>query len=84
MSTPPIAGSGDGTRPTTSGGTDNVGAGEKFGATKTAAGESKAGPAHTERMPAKRTIASTREDDSAAFGLTEDLTPSRNTEDGAA
>jgi hypothetical protein len=31
-------------------------------------------------MPAKRTVETTRHDDSAAFDLNEDLTPSSNTE----
>ena len=81
MSNPPVAGTGDGTRPTTSGGADNIGAGEKLSTAKTAAGESPSGPAPEENMPAKRTVASTKEDESAAFGLTEHLTPSRNAED---
>lgn len=80
MSNPPVTGTGDGTRPTTSGGVDNIGAGEKFSTTKTAAGESTSGPAPTEHMPAKRTVETTRHDDSAAFELTEDLTPARNPE----
>ena len=78
MSNPPVTGTGDGTRPTTSGGVDNIGAGEKFSTTKTAAGESPSGPAPAEHMPAKRTVETTRHDDSASFGLTEDLTPSPN------
>lgn len=80
MSNPLVTGTGDGTRPTTSGGVDNIGAGEKFSTAKTAAGESPSGPEPTDHMPAKRTVETTRHDDSAPFGLTEDLTPSRNPE----
>jgi hypothetical protein len=84
MSTPPIAGSGDGTRPTTSGGVDNNGAGEKFTATKNAAGEDVSGPAPQERMQAKRKdVEASRHDDSADFNLREDLTPVPNKEDPA-
>ena len=67
MSNTPMAGTGDGTRPTTSGGVDNIGAGEKFSETKTGAGESASGAAPTEHMPAKRTVASTKEEETAAL-----------------
>ncbi|MDM0032127.1 hypothetical protein QTI33_08255 [Variovorax sp. J22P271] len=80
MSTPPVTGTGDGTRPTTSGGVDNIGAGEKFSSTKKATGETPSGPAPGGHMPAKRTVETTRHDDSAAFELKEDLTPARNHE----
>jgi hypothetical protein len=82
MSTPSIAGSGDGTRPTTSGGADNIGAGEKFTSRKNAAGEDISGPAPQERMQAKRkNVEASRHDDSADFNLREDLTPVSNKED---
>ena len=72
-----MKGSGDGTRPTTDGGADNIGAGEKFTTTKNAAGEDVSGPAPSERMQHKKSDAEgTRHDDSAAFNLHEDLTPS--------
>lgn len=69
--------SGDGTRPTTDGGTDNIGAGEKFTTTKNAAGEDVSAPAPQERMQDKKSDAEgTKHDESAAFRLHEDLTPS--------
>ena len=72
-----IKDSGDGTRPTTDGGTDNIGAGEKFTPTKNAVGEDVSGPAPKERMQDKSSdAAGTERDDSAAFDLHEDLTPS--------
>jgi hypothetical protein len=80
-SNPSVTGSGDGSRPTTSGGVDNIGGGEKFSSNKNAAGEDVSGPAPQERMQAKRKNALARKrDDSAAFGLTEDLTPQTNRE----
>ncbi len=81
MSPRPIKGSGDGTRPSTSGGVDNMGAGESFTGKKTAAGGDVSGPAPHERMQDKRiNVESTKHEDSAAFGLTEDLTPETNQE----
>ena len=81
MSNRPATGSGDGTRPATSGGVDNMGGGESFSGRKTAAGEDVSGPAPTERMQDKRKdVEATKEDDSAAFGLNEDLTPESNRE----
>ncbi|MEJ7688562.1 MAG: hypothetical protein WKG52_17180 [Variovorax sp.] len=74
-----IDNSGDGTRPTTDGGTDNIGAGEKFLSTTNAAGENVSGPAPAERMGNKRKDAeAAKHDDSAAFDLKEDLTPETN------
>lgn len=71
-----VKGSGDGTRPTTDGGTDNIGAGESFTGKKNAAGEDVAGPAPTERKQSKRSDAEgAKTDESAAFNLHEDLTP---------
>jgi hypothetical protein len=82
MSNIPIAGFGDGTRPTTSGGVDNMGGAEKFSAHKNEAGEDLAGPAPQERMREKRkSVEATKHDDSAAFGLNEDLTPEANHEE---
>ena len=77
-----VAGSGDGTRPTTDGAADNIGAGEKFTTRKNAEGEEvSGGPAPQERMQQKRKdVEGTRKDDSAAFGLTEDPEPSSNEE----
>lgn len=73
--------SGDGSRPTTSGGTDNIGAGEKFTGKKTAAGEDVGGPAPDEKMQEKRKDAeSSKHDDSSAFDLREDAEPVPNTE----
>lgn len=84
MSDTPIAGSGDGSRPVTSGGVDNIGGGEKFSSTRNRAGEDVSGPAPKERMQAKRKNAqATAHDDSAAFGLTENLTPETNKEPAA-
>lgn len=75
------AGSGDGTRPTTSGGVDNIGAGEKFSSHRTQAGESTTGPAPTEAMTRKRKdVEGSKKDDSDAYNLHEDLTPTPNTE----
>lgn len=83
MSDTPVSGSGDGTRPATSGGVDNMGAGKSFTGRKTSAGEDVSGPGPTERMQDKRkNVAATKRDDSAAFGLTEDLTPAPNREPG--
>ena len=77
----PAIGSGDGTRPTTSGGVDNIGGGEKFSDTRNQAGENVSGPAPQERMQAKRKNAqASKQDDSDAFGLHEDLTPDSNRE----
>ena len=82
MSTdPPVTGSGDGTRPTTDGTLDNIGAGEKFTGRKNAAGEDTSSPAPMEKMQEKRLdVESTKHDDSDPFGLHEDpaSTPNRN------
>lgn len=80
MSNLAVTGSGDGTRPTTSGGVDNIGAGENFASTKKGAGEPPSGPVRSEHMPPKRTVETTEHDDSAPFGLTEDLNPTPNPE----
>jgi len=76
-----VTGSGDGTRPTTSGGVDNIGAGSTLGGQRNAAGEPVEGPAPDERMSGKRkSVEGTKVDDSAAFELKEDLTPTTNRE----
>ncbi len=81
MSDRSVKGSGDGTRPATSGGADNIGAGESFSGRKNAAGEDVSGPSPSEGMQHKRnSVESTKQDDSAAFGLTENLTPETNRE----
>ena len=80
MATYPLS-SGDGSRPTTSGGVDNIGAGEKFSTDTTPAGTQPSGPAPVERMAAKRkNVEASKHDDSAPFYLTEDLTPEANVE----
>jgi len=82
-SNPRVTGTGDGTRPTTSGGVDNIGGAESFTARKTKAGEDVAGPAPRERMQdRKKDVEGTKHDDSAPFGLTEDLTPEINRDPG--
>ena len=79
MTQPIIGGSGDGTRPTTSGGVDNIGGGERFSSQRTAGGEDVASPAPNERMRDRRkNVENTRHDDSAAFGLHEDLAQQPN------
>ncbi|MDM0117252.1 hypothetical protein QTI66_34595 [Variovorax sp. J22R133] len=73
--------SGDGTRPSTDGGVDNMGAGEKFSSSRNRVGEDVAGPAPVERMrDKKRDVQGTKADDSAPFGLTQDLGSQRNQE----
>lgn len=73
--------SGDGSRPTTDGGVDNIGAGEKFTGQRTAAGDDVAGPGPTEKMQKKRQDAeSVKHDDSVPFHLHGDATPVPNTE----
>lgn len=81
MSDRPVNASGDGSRPATSGGVNNMGAGESFTGKKNAAGEDVAGPAPAEGMQAKRkNVEASRHDDSASFGLTEDLSSESNRE----
>jgi len=81
MADPPVTGSGDGTRPTTSGGVDNIGKGERFTGERTAAGGEVQSPGPAERMNAKRKdVEGSKHDDSAAYNLREDLTPETNRE----
>ena len=76
-----VTGSGDGTRPTTSGGVENIGAGSTLSGRRNAAGEPVEGPAPDERMNAKRkSVEGSKVDDSSAFELKEDLTPTSNRE----
>lgn len=85
MADRPMTSSGDGTRPSTDGGVDNIGAGESFTGKKSAAGEDVSGPGPSERIQAKRKdVDGTKHDDSAAFGLNEDLTPETNQEPAGA
>lgn len=79
--TPGSLGSGDGTRPTTDGGVDNIGAGEKFTGSSSAAGEQDSAPAPAERMAGKRKNAeASRHDGSAAYGLRENFRSETNKE----
>ncbi len=81
MGTPGSMGSGDGTRPTTSGGVDNIGAGEKFASGSSAAGNEDSAPAPPERMASKRRDAeAARHDGSAAYGLRENFRSEPNQE----
>lgn len=77
-----VTDSGDGTRPTTDGAVDNIGAGEGFSTKRNAAGEEiTGGPAPAERKREQRKdVEGTAHDDAAPFGLTEDLTPQSNRE----
>ncbi len=74
--------SGEGTRPTTDGGVDNIGAGEKLGNKRNAAGEEVGGgPAPAERMSGKRQdVENNRHNDLDAFGMREDLSSEPNKE----
>lgn len=75
-----VSSSGDGSRPTTSGGVDNIGAGESFTGKKTAGGEV-AGPAPKERMSDKRSdVRNAKHDDLDAFGMREEQEAEPNTE----
>lgn len=76
-----VTGSGDGTRPVTDGGVDNIGAGERFTSKRTPEGGEIHAPAPLERMGAKRMDAqNSARDDSAPFELHEDLAPDSNKE----
>lgn len=72
----PLA-SGDGSRPTTDGGVDNIGAAKSF----TPGKGSVNAPAPKEKTPAsKKDRASMKRDDSAPMGLTESAPDTSNTE----
>jgi hypothetical protein len=77
-----VSTSGEGTRPTTSGGVDNIGAGEKLGSKRNAAGEEVGGgPAPAERMGAKRhDVENNSRNDLDVFGMREDLSSEPSTE----
>ena len=71
MNDPQLHRNGDGRRPVTDGGVANMGAGEKF-----RPGSGETAPAPPERMAeARLNPQTTRHDESAAFGLTENVTP---------
>lgn len=73
-------GSGDGSRPTTDGTVDNIGAGKAFSTDNGKEGEMSK-PAPVERLSEKRKNAeATRADGSDAFGLHEDLDTASNKE----
>lgn len=83
MTQPSISGSGNGTRPTTSGGVDNIGGGERLSSKRTAAGGEVSSPLPQERMRSKRKdVESTKHDDSAPFGLHEHLEQQPNPDPG--
>jgi hypothetical protein len=73
-------GSGDGTRPTTDGGVDNIGGAGRLGQGDPPAGET-TGPGPQERMQNKRSdVDASKHDDSDAYYLHEDLSAQPNTE----
>jgi hypothetical protein len=75
-----VTNSGEGTRPTTDGGVDNIGAGEKFTGKQTPGGDV-SGPAPKERMSDKRAdVANSKRDDLDEFGMHEELEPETNRE----
>jgi hypothetical protein len=75
--------SGDGTRSTTDGGVDNIGAGEKFASGRSATGEPNTGPAPHERLQEKRAdVENTKKDDSVPYYLRGDPSSVPNTEPG--
>lgn len=77
-----VLGSGDGSRPTTDGTVDNIGAGEAFAPKENGKGQGDVSkPAPTERMADKRkNVEATKADGSDAFGLHEDLETETNEE----
>ena len=73
-------GSGDGTRPTTDGGVDNIGGAGRLGQGEPLVGET-TGPGPKERMQNKRSdVDASKHDDSDAYCLHEDLSAETNTE----
>lgn len=77
MSNPNNMGSGDGSRPTTDGGVDNIGAAGSF----TPGATDASGPVPEEKMTeARKDAASARHDDSAPMGLTQPVHSTPNTE----
>lgn len=82
-SNPAIHGSGDGTRPTTDGGVDNIGAGSGFATGKSAIGEANVGPAPSaDRVDARTGTEATKKDDSVPFDLKGDTAADSNVEPG--
>lgn len=80
---PAINSSGDGTKPTTDGGVENIGAGEKFATGKYAIGESNVGPAPGGGQAGRRTdVQTTEEDDSVPFNLRGNTKPDTNVQPG--
>ena len=79
MSTPNIDKSGDGTRPTTDGGVDNIGAAGSF---EPGQKDNSSSPAPKEKMRLMRTHdkASVKADDSAPFGLRPSADSTPNTQ----
>ena len=80
-----VLGSGDGSRPTTDGTVDNIGAGEAFAPKENGKGKDTPGevtkPGPPERMAAnRRNVEATKADGSDAFGLHEDLETETNEE----
>lgn len=80
---PAINSRGDGTKPTTDGGIENIGAGGKFDTGKSAIGESNVGPAPTGGQAGRpKDVETTRKDDSVPFNLRGDPEPETNVEPG--
>lgn len=75
MSIPSINTSGEGTRPVTDGGVDNIGAAKKYPDGETV------GPASKEKMEDRRVDAeNARKDDAAPWGLRDDPSSTPNTD----
>jgi hypothetical protein len=75
-----IGNSGEGSRPTTDGGVDNIGAGEKFTGKQTPGGDV-SGPAPKEQMSDSRAdVDNSKRDDLDEFGMHEDLESETNRE----
>ena len=72
--------SGEGTRPVTDGGVDNIGGASSFTPGKPSSPADSAPKPHEKMAEKKADSASMKEDDSAAFGLRETPDHSKNTE----
>ena len=80
---PAIHSSGDGTKPTTDGGVENIGAGGKLATGKSAIGESNVGPAPGGGQAGQRTdVETTKKDDSVPFNLRGNPEPDTNVQPG--
>ena len=77
MSTPPVTGTGDGTRANQERRRRQHRRRSRVPSTKTAASRFPSRPAPGGNKSAKRTVVATKHDDSAAFELTADLPPAR-------